>query len=164
MAAARIAPCLWFDHQAEEAARFYVSVFKNARITAVTRYSDAGQEIHRKPPGSVMTVEFELDGQRMTALNGGPLFKFNEAVSLQVFCGTQGEIDDYWEKLGQGGDPKAQQCGWLKDKYGLSWQVVPTGMEQMLKDPESPGARRAMEAMLKMKKIDIATLKGALEG
>jgi predicted 3-demethylubiquinone-9 3-methyltransferase (glyoxalase superfamily) len=164
MAAARIAPCLWFDHQAEEAARFYVSVFKNARITAVTRYSDAGKEIHRRPAGSVMTVEFELDGQRMTALNGGPLFKFNEAVSLQVFGDTQEEIDEYWDKLGQGGDPKAQQCGWLKDKYGLSWQVVPTGMERMLKDPESPGARRAMEAMLKMKKIDIAALKRAFEG
>jgi len=164
MPAARIAPCLWFDNQAEEAATFYVSVFKNSRITEVARYSDAGQEVHKRPSGSVMTVDFELDGQRMTALNGGPLFKFNEAVSLQVFCDTQEEIDDYWDKLSQGGDPRAQQCGWLKDKYGLSWQVVPNGMGEMLKDHESPGARRAMEAVLKMKKFDIAALKRAFEG
>jgi predicted 3-demethylubiquinone-9 3-methyltransferase (glyoxalase superfamily) len=164
MPAARIVPCLWFDKEAEEAARFYVSVFKDSRIRAVTRYGEAGREIHRQPPGSVMTVEFELDGQRMTALNGGPIFKFNEAVSLQVFCDSQAEIDHYWEKLGEGGDPRAQQCGWLKDKYGLSWQVVPHGMEEMLKDPESPGARRAMEAMLQMKKIDVAALQRAFQG
>ena len=123
--AQRIVPCLWFDHQAEEAAKFYVSVFKNSKITTVSRYSAAGQEIHGRPPGSVMVVAFELDGQTFTALNGGPDFKFNEAISLQVYCETQQEIDYYWEKLSKGGDPKAQQCGWLKDKYGLSWQVVP---------------------------------------
>ena len=164
MTATRIAPCLWFDNQAEEAARFYVSVFKNSRITDISRYTDAGQEVHGRPPGSVMTVEFELDGQRMTALNGGPEFKFNEAVSLQVFCDTQEEIDHYWNKLSQGGDPKAQQCGWLKDKYGLSWQVTPNMMADLFKDHESPEARRAMEAMLKMKKLDIAELKRAVEG
>jgi predicted 3-demethylubiquinone-9 3-methyltransferase (glyoxalase superfamily) len=164
MPAVQIAPCLWFADQAEEAANFYVSIFKNSRIRDLTRYSDAGQEIHQRPAGSVMTVEFELDGQRMTALNGGPVFKFNEAVSLQVFCETQEEIDSYWEKLGQGGDPQAQQCGWLKDKYGLSWQVVPKGMEEMMKDHTSPGAKRAMEAMLKMKKLDIAALQRAYAG
>jgi predicted 3-demethylubiquinone-9 3-methyltransferase (glyoxalase superfamily) len=164
MPTARIAPCLWFDRQAEEAATFYVSIFKNSKITSILRYGEAGQDIHKRPPGSVMTVDFELDGQRMTALNGGPLFTFNEAISLQVFCDTQEEIDSYWERLSQGGDPRAQQCGWLKDKYGLSWQVVPNGMEEMLKDPESPGARRAMEAMLKMKKLDIAALNRAYEG
>jgi predicted 3-demethylubiquinone-9 3-methyltransferase (glyoxalase superfamily) len=164
MPVARIAPCLWFDDQAEEAAKFYVSVFKNSRITAMARYSDAGREIHKRPAGSVMTVDFELDGQRFTALNGGPIFKFNEAVSLQVFCTSQEEIDDYWDKLGEGGDPRAQQCGWLKDRYGLSWQVVPDGMDEMLRDAESPGSRRAMEAMLKMKKIDMEALKRAFEG
>ena len=112
----RIAPCLWFDHQAEEAATFYVSVFKNSKIVTVTRYSNVGQEIHKRPAGSVMTVAFELDGQPCTALNGGPDFKFNEAISLQVFCDTQKEIDYYWEKLSKGGDPKAQVCGWLKDQ------------------------------------------------
>ena len=122
----KIAPCLWFDSQAEEAANFYVSVFKNSKITSVAKYTKAGQETHKKRPGSVMTVEFELDGQPFTALNGGPDFKFNEAVSLQVPCRNQDEIDHYWNKLSKGGDPKAQQCGWLKDKYGLSWQVVPS--------------------------------------
>ena len=159
--AQRITPCLWFPDEAEEAARFYIGIFKNARIVAITRYSDPGFEIHRRPAGSVMTVEFELDGQRFTALNGGPIFKFTEAISLQVSCGTQQEIDYYWDKLSAGGDPEAQQCGWLKDRYGLSWQVVPTGMEEVLADAESPGARRAMEAMLKMKKLDLAELRRA---
>jgi predicted 3-demethylubiquinone-9 3-methyltransferase (glyoxalase superfamily) len=164
MPVSRVAPCLWFDHQAEQAASHYVSIFKNARINAVTRYGEAGFEIHKRPRGSVMTVEFELDGQRMTALNGGPLFKFNEAVSLQVFCDTQEQIDHYWDRLSEGGDPRAQQCGWLKDKYGLSWQIVPEGMPEMMKDPDSPGGRRAMEAMLQMKKLDIAALRKAYEG
>ncbi|MBC8024350.1 MAG: VOC family protein, partial [Burkholderiales bacterium] len=123
-----ISPCLWFDSQAEEAARFYVSVFKKAKITAVTQYPAVGQEIHGRKPGSVMTVEFVLNGVPFMALNAGPIFKFNEAVSLQVICRTQKEIDYYWDKLGEGGDPKARQCGWLKDKYGLSWQIVPDGM------------------------------------
>jgi predicted 3-demethylubiquinone-9 3-methyltransferase (glyoxalase superfamily) len=162
--AQRIVPCLWFDHQAEEAAKFYVSVFKNSKITTVSRYTAAGQEIHGKPPGSVMVVAFELDGQTFTALNGGPDFKFNEAISLQVYCDTQQEIDNYWEKLSKGGDPKAQQCGWLKDKYGLSWQVVPKLLDELLADHESPRAQRAMTAMLSMKKIDIAELERAVAG
>jgi predicted 3-demethylubiquinone-9 3-methyltransferase (glyoxalase superfamily) len=159
----RIVPCLWFADEAEEAARFYTGIFKNSRVVAVTRYSDAGFEIHRRPAGSVLTVEFELGGQRFTALNGGPAFTFNEAVSLQVMCETQKEIDYYWEKLSAGGDPAAQQCGWLKDRYGLSWQVVPAGMEEMLADAESPGAKRAMEALLQMKKLNLAELQRAYE-
>ena len=162
--ALRIAPCLWFDHQAEEAARFYTGIFKNARITAISRYGEAGYEIHHRPAGSVMTVAFELDGQAFTALNGGPLFKFTEAISLQVYCKDQPEIDYYWEHLSAGGDPKSQQCGWLKDKFGLSWQVVPRGMEEMLKNEKSPGAKLAMDAFLKMKKIDIAALERAARG
>jgi predicted 3-demethylubiquinone-9 3-methyltransferase (glyoxalase superfamily) len=157
----RIAPCLWFDHQAEEAATFYVSVFKNSKIIAVSRYTRAGVEIHHRPAGSVMTVEFELDGQPFTALNGGPVFTFNEAVSLQVFCDTQQDIDYYWDKLSQGGDPQAQQCGWLKDRYGVSWQVVPRMMGDLFKDHTSARTERAMEAMLRMKKINIAELERA---
>ncbi|HEY5620017.1 MAG TPA: VOC family protein [Vicinamibacterales bacterium] len=154
----KITPCLWFDDQAEEAATFYVSIFKNSKITSIARYSKAGQEIHGRPPGSVMTVSFELDGQPFTALNGGPVFTFNEAVSLQVQCDTQTEVDYYWDKLSKGGDPNAQQCGWLKDKYGLSWQVVPTVLPEMLKDHESARAQRAMDALLRMKKLDIGEL------
>ena len=160
----RITPCLWFDNQAEEAANYYVGIFPNSRITATTRYPSAGQEIHQQQAGSVMVVSFELDGHTFTALNGGPLFTFNEAVSLQVNCDSQEEIDYYWNKLGAGGDPNAQQCGWLKDRYGLSWQVVPRGMEEMLKAPESAGASRAMGAMMKMKKIDLAALERAFAG
>jgi predicted 3-demethylubiquinone-9 3-methyltransferase (glyoxalase superfamily) len=157
----RITPCLWFDHQAEEAATFYVSVFKNSKIIAVSRYTKAGVETHHRPAGSVMTVEFELDGQRFTALNGGPVFTFNEAVSLQVFCDTQQEIDYHWDKLSQGGDPKAQQCGWLKDRYGVSWQVVPRIMGDLFKDHTSSTTERVMDAMLRMKKINIAELERA---
>jgi predicted 3-demethylubiquinone-9 3-methyltransferase (glyoxalase superfamily) len=160
----RLTPCLWFADEAEEAARYYTGIFKNSRITAITRYSSAGVEVHRRPAGSVMLVEFELDSQKFHALNGGPLFKFNEAVSFEVNCETQEEIDYYWERLGAGGDPKAQQCGWLKDKYGLSWQVVPPMDWFFQQDPNSPGAKRAMEAMLKMKKIDIAGLRRAYDG
>ena len=160
----RIAPCLWFADEAEEAAKFYTGIFRNSRILTTTRYGKAGFEAHHRPDGSVMTVEFELDGQTFTALNGGPVFKFNEAISLQIFCDTQDEIDHYWEKLSAGGDPKAQQCGWLKDRYGVSWQVVPRGMAEMLKDENSPGAKRAMAAMLKMKKLDIAELRRAYDG
>jgi len=140
----RLTPCLWFDSQAEDAARYYVGIFKNSRIVTITRYGTAGFEIHHRPAGSVMVVAFELDGHSFTALNGGPMFRFTEAISFEVNCTTQDEIDSYWEKLGAGGDPKAQQCGWLKDRYGLSWQVVPEGMAEMLKDPESPGAQRAI--------------------
>ncbi|HEX9936135.1 MAG TPA: VOC family protein [Longimicrobium sp.] len=160
----RITPCLWFADQGEEAARFYTGIFPNSRINAITRYPSAGFETHGRPAGSVMTVEFELDGHTFTALNGGPLFTFNEAVSMQVNCATQEEIDYYWEKLGDGGDPRAQVCGWLKDRYGLSWQVVPEMMAEMMKDPESPGTQRAFMAMLQMKKLDIAELQRAYEG
>ncbi len=159
--AQRISPCLWFDDEAEDAARYYVGIFKSSRITQITRYGEAGKEVHGRPPGSVMTAAFELDGQTFTALNGGPVFKFNEAVSFQVSCATQEEIDYYWEKLSAGGDPKAQQCGWLKDRFGLSWQVVPDSIDDLFKDEKSPGARRAMDAMLKMKKIDLAELRRA---
>lgn len=160
----QISPCLWFDHQAEEAARFYVSIFKKGKIRTITRYPAVGQEIHGRAPGSVMTVEFSLNGLDFTALNGGPLFRFNEAVSLQILCRTQEEIDYYWTQLSAGGDPKAQACGWLKDKFGLSWQVTPVGMEKMMKDPASPGTKRAFEAMLGMKKLDIAALQRAFKG
>jgi predicted 3-demethylubiquinone-9 3-methyltransferase (glyoxalase superfamily) len=162
--AQRISPCLWFDNQAEDAARFYTEIFKNSRISRITRYGKAGFEAHHRPAGSVMTVSFELDGQAFTALNGGPAFEFNEAISLQVNCATQVEIDYYWEKLSAGGDPKAQQCGWLKDRFGLSWQVVPDFMEDLFKDENSGGAQRAMEAMLAMKKIDIAAIRRAHAG
>ena len=159
----RIAPCLWFDHQAEEAAKYYTGIFKNARIVAISRYGEAGYEIHRRPAGSVMTVAFELEGQPFTALNGGPLFKFNEAISLQVYCESQDEVDYYWERLTVGGDPKAQQCGWLKDRYGMSWQVVPRVIAEMMKQ-SGERADRVMTALLRMKKLDIATLKRAYEG
>ncbi|HEY0037084.1 MAG TPA: VOC family protein [Longimicrobium sp.] len=160
----RIRPCLWFADQAEQAAEFYTGIFPNSRIVSITRFPAAGVEIHRRPAGSVMTVVFELDGQQFTALNGGPVFTFNEAVSLEVRCGTQEEVDHYWERLGEGGDPAAQQCGWLKDRYGLSWQIVPAGMEEMMADPESAPAERAMTAMLGMKKLDLGELKRAHAG
>jgi predicted 3-demethylubiquinone-9 3-methyltransferase (glyoxalase superfamily) len=158
----RIVPCLWFASQAEQAAAFYISVFKNSRIVSVSRYSEAGREIHHRPAGSVMTVTFELDGQPFMALNGGPVFKFNEAVSLQVYCESQREIDYYWNALSNGGDPNAQQCGWLKDQFGLSWQVVPTVLDELLKDYNSDTAQRALDAMLHMKKLDIAELERAV--
>jgi predicted 3-demethylubiquinone-9 3-methyltransferase (glyoxalase superfamily) len=163
--AQQIAPCLWFDTQAEEAAHYYVGIFKNARITDISRYGEAGKEIHGKPAGSVLTVEFELNGLPFMALNGGPVFKFNEAISLMVDCETQEEIDYYWEELGAGGPEDARQCGWLKDKYGVSWQVFPFALSrQMLGDPENPNSQRAFAAMMEMKKIDIAELKKAYEG
>jgi predicted 3-demethylubiquinone-9 3-methyltransferase (glyoxalase superfamily) len=164
MGAPRIGPCLWFDGQAEEAAKFYCGVFKNSRIFEKTHYGKAGHEIHGQPEGAVMTVAFELDGLRFTALNGGPLFKFNEAVSLEVDCKDQAEIDYYWEKLGSGGDPEAQQCGWLKDKFGVSWQVAPLHMNKYFNDPDKAKSERTMEALLKMKKLDIAALERAYGG
>lgn len=162
--AQRITPCLWFDDQAEEAAEFYTGIFSKSRILTIARYGEVGHEIHGRPAGSVMTVAFELDGQAFTALNGGPVFKFNEAVSLQVSCETQEEVDYYWEKLSAGGDEKAQQCGWLKDKYGASWQVVPRILPEMVSDPGSEKSQRAMKAMLQMKKIDIDELQRAYAG
>jgi predicted 3-demethylubiquinone-9 3-methyltransferase (glyoxalase superfamily) len=160
----KITPCLWFDDQAEEAVEFYTAIFRNSKIVNVARYGEVGQEVHRKPSGTVMVVAFELDGQAFTALNGGPMFKFNEAISFQVNCETQEEVDYYWEKLSEGGDETAQQCGWLKDKYGASWQVIPTVLPEMINDPDSEKSQRAMTAMLQMKKIDIDELKRAYEG
>ena len=160
----KITPCLWFDDQAEEAAKFYIAIFRNSRIVNMSRYGEAGREMHGKPVGTVMTVIFELDGQPFTALNGGPVFTFNEAISFQVHCETQEEVDYYWEKLSAGGDAQAQQCGWLKDKYGVSWQVVPTVLIEMLSDHNAAKAQKAMEALLHMKKIDIETLKRAYAG
>ncbi|GIX26734.1 VOC family protein [Pelomicrobium sp. G1] len=157
----RITPCLWFDNQAEEAARFYTSIFRNSRIGRISRYGKEGHEIHGRPEGSVMTVEFEIDGHGFIALNGGPVFKFNEAISFQVHCETQEEVDYLWEKLSEDGDPSAQQCGWLKDKYGVSWQIVPTALIEMLLDKDVRRTERVMKAMLQMKKIEIAKLKQA---
>lgn len=159
-----ITPCLWFDNQAEDAAKLYVSVFPNSRIGEVTRYGKAGQEVHQQKPGTVMTVAFELAGQPFTGLNAGPVFKFTEAISFQILCDTQKEVDHYWGKLSVGGDPKAQQCGWLKDKFGLSWQVVPRILPELLTNPDPEKAARAMNAMLQMKKFDIAELKRASVG
>jgi predicted 3-demethylubiquinone-9 3-methyltransferase (glyoxalase superfamily) len=160
----RIVPSLWFDTQAEQAAELYTAVFPNSRIVTISRYGEAGFETHGRPPGSVMTVEFELDGMRFTALNGGPAFTFNEAISLQVFCETQDEVDHYWARLGEGGDEAAQQCGWLKDRFGVSWQIVPTALGRLMADPDPVKAGRVMEAMLPMKKLDIAALERAYEG
>jgi predicted 3-demethylubiquinone-9 3-methyltransferase (glyoxalase superfamily) len=157
----KISPFLWFDNQAEEAARYYTGIFRNSSITAITHYGEAGQEIHGRPPGSVMTAAFELEGQSFTAINGGPVFTFSPAISFVINCDTQEEIDYYWDKLTAGGDPGAQQCGWLADKYGLSWQVVPQLMIDLMTDEDRARADRVMSAMLKMKKIDIETLKRA---
>jgi predicted 3-demethylubiquinone-9 3-methyltransferase (glyoxalase superfamily) len=158
----KITPCLWFDSEAEEAARFYVSVFRNARIGKISRYGKEGVEVHGRPAGSVMTVEFEIEGQSFTALNGGPHFKFNEAISFQVPCETQDEIDHYWERLSAGG--QILDCGWLKDKFGVSWQIFPAALPDMLADPDEAKAARAMRAMLGMKKLDLAKLRAAHEG
>ncbi len=160
----RISPCLWFDNQAEQAAAFYTGIFRNSRIVMVTRYGEAGHEIHRMPAGTVMTVAFELDGQAFTALNGGPVFKFNEAVSFQVNCDTQEEVDYYWQKLSEDGDENAQQCGWLKDRFGVSWQVVPRILTRMLADPDSGKSEKVMQAVLQMRKLEIAELERAYAG
>ncbi len=160
----RISPCLWFDTEAEAAAKFYVSIFERSRITRITHYGNEGQGIHGQPAGSVLTVAFELDGCPLTALNGGPNFKFSEAISLQVGCETQEEIDRYWDALSAGGDPKAQQCGWLKDRYGLSWQVAPVILPELIDDPDQRKADRTMRALLGMKKLDIDALKTAHGG
>jgi len=159
----QIAPCLWFDDQAEEAATFYTSIFPNSRIGTTARYGDAGRDVHGQPAGRVMIVEFELDGKPFTALNGGPAFAFSEAVSMQVFCESQVEIDRYWDALI---DPSRGpgQCGWLKDKYGLSWQIVPRMMGELMGDQSTEGGQRAMETMLKMTKLDIEQLRAAQSG
>jgi predicted 3-demethylubiquinone-9 3-methyltransferase (glyoxalase superfamily) len=154
----KISPFLWFDDQAEEAMNFYVSIFKNSKVGKVTRYGDAGPG----PKGSVMTASFELEGQPFTALNGGPHFKFTEAVSFVVDCETQEEVDEFWERLSEGG--QTQQCGWLKDKFGLSWQITPSVLIELMNDPDPQKSRRVTEAMLQMTKIDIAKLRQAYEG
>jgi predicted 3-demethylubiquinone-9 3-methyltransferase (glyoxalase superfamily) len=159
----KITPCLWFDSNAEAAAKFYTSIFKNSKIGKISRYGKEGYEIHGKPEGTVLTVEFELNGQTFTALNGGPAFKFNEAISFQVNCESQNEVDYYWEKLSKDGDEKAQQCGWLKDKYGVSWQIVPVVLGEMLQDKNAEKSERVMKALLQMKKLDIQTLEQAYE-
>jgi predicted 3-demethylubiquinone-9 3-methyltransferase (glyoxalase superfamily) len=160
----KITSNLWFDHQAEEAAMYYISIFKNSRILKTIYYGKEGYEVHKMREGTVMTVEFELEGQRFVALNGGPVFQFNEAISFVVNCNNQQEVDHYWEKLSQGGNPQSQQCGWLKDKYGVSWQVVPVQLTRMLADKDKGKAGCVMKAMLQMKKLDIAALEEAYEG
>ena len=160
----KITPCLWFEGNAEEAVEFYSAIFKSSKVHEISRYPDAGREIHGGRPGQVLTVSFELDGQRFTALNAGPEFKFTEAISFQVDCRNQDEVDYYWSRLGAGGDERAQQCGWLKDRFGVSWQIVPRAMMEMLMDPDREKAGRAMKAMMGMKKLDIATLERAYAG
>jgi len=157
----KITPFLWFDNQAEEAAKFYTSIFKNSKIENVTRYDEEGSKVSGRPKGSAMTVPFQIEGQEFVALNGGPLFKFTEAISFVVNCEIQKEVDYYWEKLSAGGEEV--QCGWLKDRFGLSWQVVPTVLTEMLQDKDPQKAQRVMAAMLKMKKIEIADLKKAYD-
>jgi predicted 3-demethylubiquinone-9 3-methyltransferase (glyoxalase superfamily) len=158
----RITPCLWFDTHAEDAANTYVAIFKNSRIVRLSRYGKEGHEVHGREAGSVMTVEFEIEGQRFVALNGGPHFKFNEAVSFQVHCETQEEIDDYWGKLTEGGEEGP--CGWLKDRYGVSWQIVPAVLPDMLMDRDPEKSGRVTKAFLQMRKFDIEELERAYEG
>jgi predicted 3-demethylubiquinone-9 3-methyltransferase (glyoxalase superfamily) len=159
----KIVPCLWFDSEAEEAAKLYVSVFRNARILGTSHYIEEGSEIHGRRAGTVMTVEFELDGQRFVGLNGGPQFKFSEAISFQIMCETQDEVDHYWSRLTAGGGQE-DRCGWLKDRFGLSWQVVPTALLEMLKSPDPAAVQRVTKAFMQMKKFDIAALKKAHAG
>ena len=158
----KITPFLWFDHKAEEAVNFYTSIFKNSKIGKIARYDEAGEKVAGRPAGSVMTIEFELEGQDFIALNGGPQFKFTEAISFVVNCETQAELDYYWEKLIAGGEEV--QCGWLKDKFGLSWQVVPTVLGELLSSKDAAESQRVMEAMLKMVKLDIKKLQAAAAG
>jgi predicted 3-demethylubiquinone-9 3-methyltransferase (glyoxalase superfamily) len=154
----KISPCLWFDDNAEEAVQFYLSIFKNSKVGNVTHYGKEGFEIHKKKEGSVMTIDFEIEGQKFLALNGGPIFKFNEAISFQIYCETQDDVDYYWNKLTEGGDKNAQVCGWLKDKFGVSWQVVPNILVKMLQDKDSKKTENVMRVMLQMQKLDIKAL------
>ena len=158
----KITPCLWFDTQAEQAAKFYTAIFENSRINKISRYTEAGRDVHGKKAGSVLTVEFELEGQTFTAFDGGPLFKFNEAVSFQVVCEGQAEVDYFWQRLTDGG--QEGQCGWLKDKFGVSWQVMPQVLPQMLTDADSSKRERAMSALMAMTKFDVAALQRAFAG
>lgn len=158
----KISPCLWFDHQAEQAVAFYTGIFPNSRTLLTNHYTEAGREIHGQKPGSVMSILFELDGQQFAAMNAGPVFQFNEAVSLMIGCESQEEIDFYWDRLCQGGTPS--QCGWLKDRYGLSWQVTPTRLFEMLHSEDRAAATRAMAAMMKQRKLDLGALEQAFQG
>ncbi len=160
----KINPSLWFAHEAEQAVNFYTSVFKNSAIGQVLRYGEEGHEIHKMPAGSILTIAFTIEGQDFMALNGGPVFKFNEAISFIINCDTQEEIDYYWDNLSAGGDKNAQECGWLKDKFGVSWQVTPLILDKYLADADHEKASRVMAAMLKMKKIDIKELQRAYNG
>ena len=155
----KITPCLWFDSEAEDAAKLYTAIFANSRIKQISRYPEAGRDVHGKAAGSVMLVEFELDGQTFTALNGGPQFKFSEAVSFQVMCDTQEEIDHFWMRLSEGG--REGQCGWLKDRFGLSWQIVPSALPQLMKSGDGARSERIMSAVMKMRKFDLAILQRA---
>ena len=157
----KITPFLWYNDKAEEAASFYASIFKNSKVGSVTRYDEAGAKASGMPKGTAMTVSFQLEGQEFTAINGGPHFKFTEAVSFVINCESQEEVDHFWSKLSEGGDEKAQQCGWLKDRYGLSWQVVPTVLFKLLQDKDAGKSKKVMEAVLQMKKIDIKKLQEA---
>ncbi|MGC5324201.1 VOC family protein [Brevibacillus sp. SYSU BS000544] len=160
----KITPNLWFDTLAEEAAKFYTSIFKNSSIGRITRYTKVGHEIHGRSEGAVMTVEFQLEDQQFVALNGGPQFPFTEAISFIVHCESQEELDYFWEKLSEGGDEKAQVCGWLKDKFGVSWQIVPAEMTELVSGPDPQKSERVLKAMFQMKKLDIQVLKQAYEG
>jgi predicted 3-demethylubiquinone-9 3-methyltransferase (glyoxalase superfamily) len=159
-----ITPSLWFDKNGEEAANFYVAIFPNSKMGKISRYGEAGREFHGMQPGTAMSITFTLNGQPFTAINGGPVFKFTEAISFQLMCETQEEVDYFWDKLSAGGDPKSQRCGWLKDKFGVSWQVVPTVLGEMLSSSDGAKAARATNAMMKMSKLDIAALRKAFEG
>lgn len=152
---------LWFEDRAEEASKYYTSIFKDGKILNTTYFGKEGYEIHKMPEGTVMTIDLEIHGARFVILNGGPMFKLNEAVSFIITCDTQEEIDYYWDRLGEGGDPNAQQCGWLKDKYGVSWQIVPAILDKLISDPNREKAGKAMNAMLQMKKLDIKKLEDA---
>lgn len=160
----KITPCLWYNSQAHDAAAFYTGIFPGSRINRIAHYGEAGREIHGMPPGSVLTVEFELEGQTFVALNGGAEFRFNEAISLQVHCDTQDEVDHFWARLSEGGDPQAQMCGWLKDRYGVSWQIVPSMLPDMIVDPDKEKSGRVMTALMQMKKLDIEALRRAYVG
>lgn len=160
----KMTTCLWFDGQAEDAARFYTGIFPNSKISRTAYYSEAGREHHGHQPGSVLTVEFELDGLSFIALNGGPLFKFTPAMSILVNCDTQAQVDHLWNRLREGGEPAAEQCGWLQDRFGVSWQIVPRVLGEMMADPDKARSGRVTEAMMKMKKLDIAGLERAYAG
>ncbi len=160
----KIIPCLWFDDQAQDAAKFYASIFEDSKVGNLTHYGKEGFDIHHQPEGKVLTAEFRLDGIDFVGMNGGPQFKFSEAVSFQVMCETQDEVDYYWKRLSEGGDPNAQMCGWLKDKFGLSWQVVPSVLPKLLKDADRSRSERVMKALMQMKKLDIAELQRAYAG